>query len=56
MRELSCVPVGSRMECMAATMALWKRTAAHCATRSCAPLLCAIKAKQEVVRDTRLGS
>ena len=30
------------MECMAASMALWKLTAAHCAVCSCLPSLCAI--------------
>ena len=37
-----CMPVGMRIECMAASMALWKLTAAHCATRSCLPSPCAI--------------
>ena len=38
-----CVPVRSRIECMTASMALWKLTAAHYATRSCVPLLCATR-------------
>jgi hypothetical protein len=37
-----CMPVGSRMECMAASMDLWKLIAAHCVVRSCLPSLCAI--------------
>ena len=38
-----CMPVGLRMESMAASIALWKLTATQYAPCSCVPLLCAIR-------------